>query len=134
MHDHIKPSLVSPVTLIRLYLCDINILFNRKESIYIQIVYLPPTSVIIQSGIARLTMAKTSAARNSVPDITVNLSIFTLNKYSLNCRVCDEAASRADVFVAVFLQYCLSRNKNIYAVSKRQHCIDYCSIKQQNCK
>lgn len=37
--------------------------------------YLPPTSVIIQSGIARLTIAKTSAAMNNVPDITVSLSI-----------------------------------------------------------
>lgn len=39
--------------------------------------YLPPTSVIIQSGIARLTIAKTSAAMNKVPEITVNLSIFS---------------------------------------------------------
>lgn len=36
---------------------------------------LPPTSVIIQSGIARLTIAKTSAAMNNVPDMTVSLSI-----------------------------------------------------------
>lgn len=39
--------------------------------------YLPPTSVVIQSGIAKLTIAKTSAAINNVPDINVNLSIAT---------------------------------------------------------
>lgn len=37
--------------------------------------YIPPTSVIIQSGIAKLTIAKTSAAIKSVPEIKVNLSI-----------------------------------------------------------
>lgn len=42
--------------------------------------YLPPTSVIIQSGIARLTIAKTSAAMNNVPDITVSLSIAAIKK------------------------------------------------------
>lgn len=35
----------------------------------------PPTSVIIQSGIAKLTIAKISAAMNSVPDIRVSLSM-----------------------------------------------------------
>lgn len=37
--------------------------------------YLPPTSVMIQSGIAKLTIAKIFAAINKVPDINVNLSI-----------------------------------------------------------
>lgn len=36
---------------------------------------LPPTSVTIQSGIARLTIANISAARNSVALIVVNLSM-----------------------------------------------------------
>merc|ERR1711934_1168268 len=36
----------------------------------------PPTSVTIQSGIARAATAKISAARNSAPEIKLNLSIF----------------------------------------------------------
>ena len=41
--------------------------------------------MIIQSGMARLTMAKTSAAMKSVPDMIVNLSIFSTfkQKYGL---------------------------------------------------
>lgn len=39
--------------------------------------------MIIQSGIAKLTIAKTSAAKKSEPDITVNLSI----KYNQNDRI-----------------------------------------------
>lgn len=35
----------------------------------------PPTSVIIQSGIAKLTIANISAAINNVPEIIVSLSI-----------------------------------------------------------
>lgn len=31
---------------------------------------------MIQSGIERLAMAKTSAARNNIPEMIVNLSIF----------------------------------------------------------
>jgi hypothetical protein len=46
-----------------------------KECSYRPGNFLPPTSVIIQSGIARLTIAKTSAAMNKVPDINVNLSM-----------------------------------------------------------
>ncbi|CAN7987129.1 unnamed protein product, partial [Ixodes pacificus] len=38
--------------------------------------HTPPTSDTIQSGRTRLRMAKTFAAKNRVPDITVNLSIF----------------------------------------------------------
>lgn len=53
---------------------------NLVFKLYFKIL-VPPTSVIIQSGIARLTIAKTSAAMKSVPDITVSLSI--LQKISL---------------------------------------------------
>lgn len=49
---------------------------NMQDFCYRTIQYLPPTSVIIQSGIAKLTMANTSAAMKSVPEIKVNLSIF----------------------------------------------------------
>lgn len=49
IHDHMRPSLVSP-----------------------------PTSVMIQSGMAILIMAEISASRNSIPEMIVNLSIFLL--------------------------------------------------------
>merc|ERR1719234_3042390 len=39
----------------------------------------PPTSVTIQSGIARAATAKISAARNSAPEIKLSLSIFCSN-------------------------------------------------------
>ena len=40
---------------------------------------LPPTSDTIQFGIARLAMAKTSAAKKRAPEIMLNLSIFFFN-------------------------------------------------------
>lgn len=48
--------------------------------------YLPPTSVIIQSGMARLTIANISAAKNNVPEIKVNLSIAIDNHKMLNSK------------------------------------------------
>jgi len=42
----------------------------------LQFSQLPPTSVMIQSGMAMLIMAEISASRNSIPEMIVNLSIF----------------------------------------------------------
>ena len=49
---------------------------------------LPPTSDTIQFGIARLAMAKTSAAKKRAPEIMLNLSIlFVLKQVLFGFRV-----------------------------------------------
>lgn len=77
MQVHIRPSLVSPKTIIRKYV-QFFLLMHKKMHTqhYLKANrMLPPTSVTIQSGIARLTIANISAARNSVALIVVNLSM-----------------------------------------------------------
>lgn len=71
MQVHMSPNRVSPAE------CKDAFLESIQGIHIILKVYnkLPPTSVTIQSGIARLTMAKTSAAINSVALTVVNLSI-----------------------------------------------------------
>lgn len=48
---------------------------------------LPPISVTIQSGMAKLIMANTSAAKNKVPDIIVNLSILIISTQFRNKQI-----------------------------------------------
>lgn len=71
MQVHIRPRRVSPVVF-KNKLENKNT-FTRASS---RVIIIPPTSVTIQSGIARLTIAKTSAAINKVALTVVNLSIF----------------------------------------------------------
>jgi len=54
-------------------MCEITSEENKK---ILQFSQLPPTSVMIQSGMAMLIMAEISASRNSIPEMIVNLSIF----------------------------------------------------------
>merc|ERR1719150_3503527 len=50
-------------------LCNVRQVYIRPSLVS------PPTSVTIQSGMARAATAKMSAARNSAPEIKLNLSI-----------------------------------------------------------
>lgn len=49
--------------------------------VYSYVTYSPPTSVTIQSGIAKLLIANMSAIKKNIPDIAVSLSIVA--KFSL---------------------------------------------------
>jgi len=70
---HIKKNFLNNATINKKY--DLE---QRKFSIRIVRPQLPPTSVMIQSGIAILIMAQISANRNNTPEMIVNLSIFAL--------------------------------------------------------
>lgn len=75
---HIKPSRVSPF-LFAPSCKHIKKVNYKKETCTTDFYYIPPTSVTIQSGIARLTMAKTSAAIKRVALTVVNLSIMVFS-------------------------------------------------------